>query len=294
MLSRFKTRSLLAAATLAFGIAAAASAADALKLDVYNPGAAALFPVSSVLVSGEHDAILIDAQFGKSQAAELVARIRASGKTLTTIYISHGDPDYYFGLETLRAAFPDARIVASAPTVAHIRQTMAAKLAFWGPKLGADAPTATVLPETLNGDSLQLEGRRLDIVGLHGRQAERSFVWIPSLKAVVGGVVLFNNQHVWMADTQSAQSHADWLATLRTIARLKPRIVVPGHALPGASTPLQSVAFTAGYIRAFDAAAARYHDSRALIAAMKARYPQAGEEGSLEISAKVASGEMKW
>jgi glyoxylase-like metal-dependent hydrolase (beta-lactamase superfamily II) len=293
MFARFSTTSLLAAA-LTLGAAAPVLAADALRLDVYNPGTAALFPVSSVLVSGAHDAILIDAQFGKTQAAELVERIRASGKTLTTIYISHGDPDYYFGLETLRAAYPSARIVASAPTVAHIRQTMAAKLAFWGPKLGADAPASTIVPETLDGDTLKLEGHTLAIVGLHGRQPDRSFVWIPSIKAVVGGVVLFNNQHVWMADTQSAQSHADWLATLRTIARLHPRTVVPGHALPGPSSPRQSVAFTAGYIRAFDAAASRSHDAGTLIAAMKARYPQAGEEGALDISARVATGEMKW
>lgn len=85
-------RLLLATASLAF--AAHTWAAD-LTLDVYNPGAAAIFPVTSVLVSGEREAILVDAQFGKSQAVQVVEKIRASGKQLTTIYISHGDPDYY-------------------------------------------------------------------------------------------------------------------------------------------------------------------------------------------------------
>ena len=92
---------------------ARALAADApLQLDVYNPGNDALFPVSSVIVSGKHDAILVDAQFGKAQAEQLVARLKASGKHLTTIYISHGDPDYYFGLDTLLRAWPDVRVVA--------------------------------------------------------------------------------------------------------------------------------------------------------------------------------------
>jgi glyoxylase-like metal-dependent hydrolase (beta-lactamase superfamily II) len=76
-----------------------------------------------VLVSGEREAILVDAQFGQREAQQVVEKIRASGKTLTTIYISHGDPDYYFGLETLHAAYPKARIVASAPTVQHIRES---------------------------------------------------------------------------------------------------------------------------------------------------------------------------
>ncbi|MGR6871542.1 hypothetical protein ACU6U9_04380 [Pseudomonas sp. HK3] len=47
--------------------------------------------------------------------------IEASGKTLATIYISHGDPDFYFGLDVFNAAFPDARIVATAVTVEKIK-----------------------------------------------------------------------------------------------------------------------------------------------------------------------------
>lgn len=116
-------------------------AAEPLHLEVYNPGHEAIFPVSSVIVSGEHDAVLVDAQFGKAQAEQLVQRLRASGKRLTTIYISHGDPDYYFGLDTLVRAFPQARVVASAPTVAHIRKTMEAKLAYWGPKMVPTSPS---------------------------------------------------------------------------------------------------------------------------------------------------------
>jgi len=271
-----------------------ASAAKPLELTVYNPGTEAIFPVSSVLVSGEKDAVLVDAQFGVSQADKVVETIRRGGKTLTTVYISHGDPDYYFGLEKIKAAFPAARIVATPRTVAHIKETMDAKLAFWGPKLGADAPKTLVVPDVLDGDTLELEGKPLKIVGLTGPQPERSFVWIPSIKAVVGGVVLFNNVHVWMADTQGAKSHADWLGTLKTIDGLKPRFVVPGHYLAGPSPALKASAFTAGYIRAFDAQTAKAKDSAELIAAMKKLYPKAGEVSSLELSAKVAKGEMKW
>jgi len=271
-----------------------AIAATPLKLTVYNPGTEAMFPVSSVLVTGKKDAILVDAQFGLGQADKVVDAIRQSGKTLTTVYISHGDPDYYFGLEKIKAAYPDARVVATPQTVAHIKETMAGKLAFWGPKLGADAPKTLVVPEVLEGDTLTLEGQPLKIVGLDGKQPERSFVWIPSIKAVVGGVVLANNLHVWMADTQSAQSHADWLATLKTIDALKPKIVVPGHYLAGPSSALQAASFTAGYIRAFDAQTAKAKDSAELIAAMKKLYPGAGGVSSLELGAKVAKGEMKW
>lgn len=281
----------LLATTLGF---AAHASASTLTLDVYNPGENAIFPVTSVLVSGEKDAILVDAQFGKSQAEQLVEKIRTSGKRLISIYISHGDPDYYFGLDTLTAAFPNAKVLASQPTVEHIKRTVEGKLAFWGPKMGADVPAKTIVPDVLKGDSLMLEGQKLQVVGLDGKQPERSFVWIPSIKAVVGGVVVAENIHVWMADTQTPQSHADWLTTLHAIESLKPKTVIPGHYLGDSARSLVAVQFTADYIRAFDEETAKAKDSAALIAAMKKRYPALGEESSLELSAKVAKGEMKW
>ncbi|QBF28260.1 MBL fold metallo-hydrolase [Pseudomonas tructae] len=285
-------RLLLAFATL--GVMAQASAAEPLSLDVYNPDTNALFPVSSVIVSGKHDAILVDAQFGKGQAEQVLAKLKASGKQLTTIYISHGDPDYYFGLQTLTHAYPKAKVVASAATVAHIKQTMDGKLAYWGPQMGADKPEKLIVPQVLQGNELKLEGQRLQVIGLDGPQPDRSFVWIPSIKAVVGGVVVAENLHVWMADTQSAQSHKDWLATLKRIEQLKPDTVIPGHYLGQSSRSLKSVQFTADYIRAFDEETAKAGNAAELIAAMKKRYPDLGEESSLELGAKVAKGEMKW
>jgi len=271
-----------------------ALAAEPLHLDVYNPGHEAIFPVSSVIVSGEKDAVLVDAQFGKAQAEQVVERLRAGGKRLTTIYISHGDPDYYFGLDTLTQAFPQAKVVASAATVAHIHQTMDAKLAYWGPQMGADKPERLVVPEVLEGHHLTLEGQALDVVGLDGPQPDRSFVWIPSIKAVVGGVVVSEHIHVWMADTQSAKSHADWLGTLKRIEQLAPRTVVPGHYLGQSSRSLAAVRFTADYIQAFDAETAKAKDAAALVVSMKKRYPDLADESSLELGAKVAKGEMKW
>ena len=290
----FSTLRRFVLSAVVLGFAAHAAAQAPLTLDVYNPGEAAIFPVSSVLVSGDKDAILVDAQFGKAQAQQVVDKIRASGKNLTTIYISHGDPDYYFGLETLTQAFPDAKVVASAPTVAHINETKDAKLAFWGPKMGADVPSKVIVPQVLKGNTLDLEGRELDVVGLIGRQPDRTFVWIPSLKAVVGGVVVADNLHVWMADTQTPQSHKQWLATLKRIDSLQPKVVVPGHYLGESDRSLKAVHFTRDYIKAFDEETLKAKNSDELIAAMKKRYPNLGEESSLELSAKVAKGEMKW
>lgn len=277
----------LAAAALA-ATTAGASAAP-LTLEVFNPGEAAIFPVASVLVKGEKDAVLVDAQFSRAEAEKLAAQVKASGKHLTTIYISHGDPDFYFGLDVLKAAFPQARIVARGTTLAAMEKKAQAKVAYWGPILGANAPRSVVMPELLQGD-IELEGQKLQIKG----QGDRSYVWIPSIKAVVGGVVLFKGLHVWVADTQTPESRAQWLAVLDDMAKLKPTTVVPGHFAPGSALTPDAISYTAGYLRRFEAATPAATDSSALIAAMKTAYPQAGLESALQLSAKVAKSELAW
>ncbi|MBD8186471.1 MBL fold metallo-hydrolase [Pseudomonas viridiflava] len=287
-------RSALFALSFATLFPLAAQAADPLKIDVYNPAEKAIFPVSSELITGQHDAVLIDAQFQRNDAEALVQKIKASGKKLTTVYISHSDPDYYFGLDVIQAAFPEAKIVASEPTVKAIKASMQGKLAYWGPILKDNAPTKLVLPDVLKGDHLTLEGQPLEIKGLQGPAPQRSYVWIPSLKAVVGGVVVSSGIHVWVADTQTPKSRQDWLAALKGIEALKPTTVIPGHYLGEVPEGTKAVTFTADYLKSFEEHAAKAKDSAALIDAMKKAWPQLAEPSSLELSAKVIKGEMKW
>jgi len=277
--------------TSALGAQAAEKPAP-LKLDVYNPGEQSMFAVSSEIISGNKDVMLIDAQFQRNDAQKLVEKIKATGKKLTTIYISQSDPDFYFGLSTLHAAFPQAKIVATQATVDTINATKDGKLTFWGPKLRENAPDSVIVPEVLKGNTLWLEGNKLEIKGV---MPDKTFVWIPALKAVVGGVLVDgNNMHVWVADSQTKEQRQKWLASLEQITQLKPTVVVPGHFLPGAPQNLESVNFTRQYLQTIEAELPKTQNSTQLIAAMKAHYPQLKEESSLELTAKVLKGEMKW
>lgn len=104
--------------------------ASNLEMSVYHPGEKSIFPVSSEIISGKHEIILIDAQFQKNDAQELVNRIKKLNKKLTKIYISHSDPDYYFGLKVIAKAFPNAKILAPLKTVKVIKATGDGKIAF--------------------------------------------------------------------------------------------------------------------------------------------------------------------
>jgi glyoxylase-like metal-dependent hydrolase (beta-lactamase superfamily II) len=272
-------------------VSASAALAQALTLDVYNPGDKAIFPVTSTLISGERDAILVDAQFSTHEAQELVERIQASGKNLTTIFISHGDPDFYFGLDTLTRAFPKARVLATPQTIAYIEKSREAKLAYWGPILKDSAPARTLVPQALQGDQLMLEGQRIELIG---HDPKHRSLWIPSIQAVVGGVLTYANIHPWIADAQTPEARQDWLKSLDELRALQPKTLVPGHFMGQPELNLDDLSFTRNYLNDLDAELPKAKDSQALIEAMQARYPDLLDASSLELSAKVLKGEMQW
>ena len=129
---------------------------------------------------------------------------------------------------------------------------------------------------------------------MNGPDAARTYLWIPSLKTVAGGVVVNHGDHVWVADTQTRESRLGWLQTLDNITALKPTTVVPGHFIGPMPTGLEAVRFTADYLKTFEVEAARANNSTELVKAMKAAYPSLPGDASLELSAKVIKGEMKW
>ncbi|CDH34389.1 MBL fold metallo-hydrolase [Xenorhabdus bovienii] len=292
-MARKTTLNIALAATLSLGIASLAQAAN-LKLDIYNPGETGIFPVSSEIISGDHEVVLIDAQFKKSDAQELVKMIQQTGKKLTTIYISQSDPDFYFGLDVITTAFPEAKVIASPETIKAINETKDGKLAYWGGILQDQAPKKVIVPEPLKGNTFIVDGEKLIVEGLDGPAADRTFVWVPKLKAVVGGVTVSGNIHVWIADTQTKVSRQHWMQTLDRIKSLKPDTVVPGHYVGSAPMTLESVTFTQNYLTTLEKELPKAKDSEALIAAMKKHYPNLADESSLELSAKVLKGEMKW
>lgn len=65
--------------------------------------------------------MLFDAQFSVKDGEKLVDMIKKNGKPLSRIVITSGDPDFYFGLEPLVKAFPQAEVVAT-PEVLNILQ----------------------------------------------------------------------------------------------------------------------------------------------------------------------------
>ncbi|GIG59334.1 MBL fold metallo-hydrolase [Longispora fulva] len=255
------------------------------------------FPVASLnktatLVTGEHEAMLVDAGFTRADGHRLVAAILDSGKTLTTVFVSHGDPDYYWGLEVVADAFPDARILATPLVIEHITASYEAKLAAWEP-VGVNRPTRLVVLAPLTTD-IVFEGYTFALRGGHPTLPDRHYLWQAEHRAIIGGVLVFQAEHVWVADTAKPEQRAAWIALLDEMAALDPALVVPGHRLPGTATDVTALAHTKGYLEAFDDELSVAGTGAELTAAMVRRYPHAGMLIAAQIGAKVAKGEMTW
>ncbi|HCG7313731.1 TPA: MBL fold metallo-hydrolase [Vibrio parahaemolyticus] len=264
-----------------------------LTLEVYNADGNS-FHVNSTLVYGETDAMVIDTGFTKADAMRIAAKVLDSGKTLKTIFISQADPDYYFGAEALHQQFPDAQIIATPAVQKIIQEKLAGKLAYWGPKLGANAPVKPVIPVAYDKASLELEGHKIEIRGSHGTSAHRPYLWIPDNKAILGNVAVYSNVHLWMADAADQTAINAWEQQLSEMLALKPQVVIPGHMKAGTKLNADTIRYSQQYLQDFQQAKKRSNNSAQLIDTMSAKYPEAQLPIALEIGAKVHTGEMSW
>ncbi len=265
----------------ALALSLTASAQSKLQLKVHHGAGFNGYDVNSTMISGEKDMLVIDPQFSLSEAHRLAAEILESKKNLTTIYITHPHPDHLFGLAVLHQAFPSARIVALPATVAGAKTGWPARQKFWFATYGNNIPgPEPVLPEELTTPVLTLEGEDFPITGgVQGADGPgNSFVYIPSLKAVITGDVMFD--HVYFG-VPRAKAREDWLKTTEQIVALNPAIIVPGHEGPGATRDMATLAFMKKYIADWDANVASSADAAEMRAKVLKQYPGLGMEFTL-------------
>jgi glyoxylase-like metal-dependent hydrolase (beta-lactamase superfamily II) len=284
---------LLALGVVAADGAGAQTPAAPLNVKIHNAEAGS-FHVNAVVVSGKTEAMVIDSGFTRADALRVAANVLDSGKTLKTIFISNADPDFYFGAETLKTIFPQAQVLTTPAVREKIQAKLAGKLAFWGPKMGANAPKQPIVPEAISGTTLSVDGETIEVRGTTGELAHRPYLWIPSIRAIVGNIAVFGNLHVWTADTQKPSERQAWLAQLDEMLALQPTLVVPGHMAAGTATDASAITYTRDYLKRFEAELPKAASGAELIATMQKAYPKAGLGMALDIGAKVNKGEMKW
>jgi glyoxylase-like metal-dependent hydrolase (beta-lactamase superfamily II) len=208
-------------------------------------------PTTSTLIFGERDAVLVDALTTVAEATALADWVALHHRKLTTIYITHGHFDHYFGLAVLLARFPQARAIATPKSVQLMRERLDGSLAFARRCWPGQIPEAVTVAEPYEQDTFTLEGHELRIVEQGRTDAvDTTSLHVPAIDLVVAGDVLYNECHMFVGDT-TPTSRMEWTAALDRLAALGPRLAVAGHKKPGAPDTPAAIETTKQYLSDF-------------------------------------------
>jgi len=210
--------------------------------------------MASTLIYGARDAVLVDAFMTVKQANALADWVAAKNKNLTTIYITHGHGDHWFGVGTLLERFPNAKAVAMPNAVKVMRQNASPEFlrTVWKAAFPGQIPDTLVIAEELEGNVIDLEGQELVAVELgHTDTDHTTCLNVPSIGLVVAGDAAYNDVHLYLAES-NAQKRQEWISALDKIESLNPRAVVASHKRPENDDNPRIIEQTQQYIRDFD------------------------------------------
>jgi glyoxylase-like metal-dependent hydrolase (beta-lactamase superfamily II) len=230
--------------------------------------------MASTLIYGTRDAILVDAFMTVKQATTLVDWVASKHKNLTTIYITHGHGDHWFGVGTVLERFPNARVVATPNTVKVMQGNASPQgLAAWRAGFPGQIPEKLVMAEELKGHVIDLEGRDAIAVELgHTDTDHTTCLHVPSIGLVVAGDAVYNDVHLYLVES-TAETRQEWLAALDKIEALKPRAVIASHKRPENDDRPETIDETRRYIRDFDRLKATTSSGQELYEKMLKLYP---------------------
>jgi glyoxylase-like metal-dependent hydrolase (beta-lactamase superfamily II) len=241
-------------------------------------------PISSTLISGERDAVLVDTPITIEQASALSDRIVASGKNLTTIYATHGHGDHFFGTSTVLERFPGARFVARPDVIKVMRQQASPEslATFWNPRFPGQISGHLAIAEELTGNAIELEGHDLVSVPLGFTDtASTTCLYVPSIDLIVAGDAAYNGDHLHLSESPDQQKRQEWIAALDKMESLKPRAVIAGHKRVGNDDSPRIIGETRKYIRDFERLAMQTTTARDLYDEMLKLYPDWINRGAL-------------
>ena len=259
----------------------------------FPPGASEMkwSPISSTLISGKRDAVLVDTAITVDQNQKLVHWIAESGKNLTAIYATHGHGDHFFSVNTIQTKFPKARFVATREAIAVMRKQASVPVvdSYWKPRFPGQIDSTLVIADELKGGVLELEGEQLMSIPLgHTDTDSTTCLHVPSIGLAVCGDALYNDVHLHLGES-NAEGRKEWIAALDMIESLKPVAAIAGHKRPGAPDTPNNIEATRKYIRDFDRIASHTKTALDLYNEMLAIYPERVNPAVLWYSAQAVN-----
>lgn len=254
------------------------------------------FGVTSTIIYGEKEAMLVDAQFTIANAHRLLADIIELNRELKYIFITHLHPDHYLGLEVIKAYYPDARVIAYQKAADDINDAYDFKIDYWGNTvLKNNGANIKFSVEKWQQDEITLEGEQIKILGLLcGDCTDIAALWLEKSRTLIASDLVFADCHVWIADMRTPEILKNWFKTLDTLEALEPLRVIPGHSSAALTLHPCAISFTRQYINDFIRELKRSKDAAQLVARMDRLYPDYPIRICLEYSAKILKDRYVW
>jgi glyoxylase-like metal-dependent hydrolase (beta-lactamase superfamily II) len=224
-----------------------ASPGPAITVQTYTasgapPGGVA---VNSHLLMGPTQAILVDGQLYKADAEKVVQMIQASGRTLTTVFLTHAHPDHYAELDVYKAAFPSAAFVTTAGVLGDFNTSAPGTFQYLKSELGDLVADTLVTPTALAGSTLTIDAETIDVLEMPspGESEHAGALALTAEGALVSGDLLYDDVNLFLGEC-----HAQgWLANLAAFQSMPLSTFYPGH---GAKIGSAVFATDAAYIMA--------------------------------------------
>ena len=243
--------------------------------------------VNSYLFSNGETLMVMDVLRNSVEAQKLAEVIRAKNLPLTTIFITHGHPDHYIGMDVLKKEFPEVEILV--PTE-EVKQDIIG-FSNWMESVGWLENEPNLKPKSeenpmgfdyesqiqvLNSSSLVLKGGGvLEVTADHlSAEAEHlTTLYSEDLNALFTSDFCYNGVHLWLGAGVDAHHVANWKLELQ---KLKDKYggtstrIYPGHG-PESDVRLFDVVME--YIENFEATINSAESKEEAMEKMKALFP---------------------
>jgi glyoxylase-like metal-dependent hydrolase (beta-lactamase superfamily II) len=187
-------------------------------------------PLSSTLIFGAQDAVLVDPPFTRTQIESVGAWVERSGRRLAYIYATHGHGDHWFGTGELVKRFPGVTVYATEGTIEVMHQQAGqGREQLFDRIFPGQIPETPVLARLIPAEGFLLEDN--PVVGVetgHSDTDKTSVLHVPSIGLVAAGDVAYNGVHQYILEGGNGGLH-EWLRAIDRVADLQPRAVVAGH-----------------------------------------------------------------